>query len=139
MGNVPAQRVVDVAREYLGTPFVHQGRLKGVGIDCVGLLTCVAKELGLTNHDCTTYSRYPDGVTLCRELEKCLVSVREARLGRVVVFWIKRADLPTHAGILTDVGMIHTYQSVGKVVEHVLDAKWRRRITRFFRYPGVIE
>ena len=28
--------IVAAAREYLDTPFVHQGRVKGVGIDCAG-------------------------------------------------------------------------------------------------------
>ena len=30
--------VVAAAREWLGTPFHHQARLRGVGVDCVGLV-----------------------------------------------------------------------------------------------------
>lgn len=132
-----ASQVVSTARGYLGTPFMHQGRLKGIGVDCIGLLVGVARELGITQHDSTTYSRSPDGTTLCRELNKCLIKECNGRLGMVAVFWISQPSMPVHAGILTDVGMIHTYANVGKVVEHVLDPRWRKRIVCFFRYPGV--
>ena len=50
-------RIVATAREYLLTPFHHQGRKKGVGIDCVGLIACVGHELGILDYDCTDYSR----------------------------------------------------------------------------------
>ncbi len=35
--------VVRTARTWLGTPYHHQGRLKGVGVDCAGLLIGVAQ------------------------------------------------------------------------------------------------
>jgi hypothetical protein len=57
------------AREWLGTPFKHQGRLKGVGVDCLGLLIGVAGELNIQTRggfplhrlDETSYGRLPDG------------------------------------------------------------------------------
>jgi hypothetical protein len=39
--------VVAKAREFLDTPFHHQGRTRGRGLDCVGLVLCVGGELGL--------------------------------------------------------------------------------------------
>src|SRR4051812_10792778 len=33
-----AQRIVAVARSWLGTPYRHQGMLNGVGCDCLGLV-----------------------------------------------------------------------------------------------------
>jgi hypothetical protein len=32
------------ARTWIGTPFHHQGRLKGVGCDCLGLIVGVAED-----------------------------------------------------------------------------------------------
>jgi NlpC/P60 family putative phage cell wall peptidase len=136
-------QIITAARDYLGTPFHHQGRLKGVGIDCIGLLTGVAQELGITHHDFQGYSRHPDGVTLTRELTKAgliPITVDEARPGDVIVFWITRPTLPCHAGILTYADhVIHTWSTIGQVVEHPYDDAWRKRVACAFRFPGVVD
>ncbi len=38
--------IVAVARSWLGTPWIHQGRLKDIGVDCGGLIISLGKELG---------------------------------------------------------------------------------------------
>ena len=38
-------RVVAIARGFIGTPYRHQGSLKGVGCDCLGLIRGVWREL----------------------------------------------------------------------------------------------
>ena len=43
--------VVAAALAWTDTPFHHQARLKGVGVDCVGLVIGVARELGLIAPD----------------------------------------------------------------------------------------
>ncbi len=40
------EQVVTVARQYVGAPFKLHGRDKN-GIDCVGLVVCIAQEFGL--------------------------------------------------------------------------------------------
>ncbi len=40
-------RVVAEAMTWLGTPYHHHGRLKGVGVDCAGLPLAVYAEAGL--------------------------------------------------------------------------------------------
>ena len=42
MNHVTGQDVVAEARRWLGTPWRHQARLRGVGVDCGGLVVCVA-------------------------------------------------------------------------------------------------
>ena len=37
--------VVRMARTWLGTPYHHQGRVKGAGVDCGGLVIGVARFL----------------------------------------------------------------------------------------------
>lgn len=134
---ITRNQVVYKAREYLGTPFHHIGRQKGLGVDCIGLVSGVAIELGITHHDLKAYSRQPDGETLLREFAKCLlpIPIEEAKPGDVLVFKFGRH--PTHAGIKTDHGLIHTYAMLGLVVEHNLDAPWQKRLCAAFRYPGV--
>lgn len=132
-----SQEIVATARTYLGTPFHHQGRLRGTGIDCVGLLVGVATELGLTQRDNQTYGRQPDGRTLLAELRAELdeISLRVRAPGDVLVFWmLRRQRWPQHIGFATDVGLLHTYQHVGRVVEHGLDARWLRRLCHAFRF-----
>lgn len=132
-------RIVDTAREYLGTPFHHQGRLKGVGVDCIGLLVGVAREMGLFVHDNTEYSRRPDGRTLLAELRKVLdeIPVEDAKPGDILVFWFQRRTRhPQHVGIKSEVGIIHTYEHIGRVVEAPIGG-WVRNITNAFQFRGI--
>jgi hypothetical protein len=39
--------IVEAARSWVGTPFMHQQSLKGVGVDCVGVILGVGRELGI--------------------------------------------------------------------------------------------
>ena len=131
--------IVEKAREYLGTPFHHQGRLKFKGIDCIGLLVGVAKELGIFHHDNTEYSRDPDGKTLIEELEKVLdpIPVENVGPGDILVFWFQRRTRhPQHVGIVTDVGVIHTYEKCGRVVEGTI-GKFQRHVSHAFKFRGI--
>ena len=56
--------IIAAARTWLGTPWRHQGRLKGVAVDCGGLILGVDKELGLLDFDTRAYGRIPDGQQL---------------------------------------------------------------------------
>lgn len=127
------------ARKHLGTPFRHQGRLPGVGLDCVGLLVMVARALGLEHVDRRAYTMRPDGHTLLETLRAnpCLLELESpahAIEGDVLVFEFAGPKWPQHAAIRTDIGMIHTYQRIGKVAEHGYDAEWRGRTTHAFRF-----
>lgn len=51
--------VIAAARGWLDTPFHHQGRLKGVGVDCIGLVVGVARELGVGIYDEAELARQP--------------------------------------------------------------------------------
>lgn len=138
---IDGQAIVSKAREYLNTPFHHQGRLKGVGVDCIGLVVGTAKELGLTTHDSTDYTRQPTGQELLRHLRGHTIPVLkdDAQIGDIVVFWVARRDKPQHIGFLTDKGIIHTYQGAERVVEHRLNEFWSVRVIHLFRFPGVAE
>ena len=47
------------------------------------------------------------------------------------------AGEPQHLAVFTGETIIHAYQATGRVVEHSLDDKWRRRIVRVYRFVGV--
>ena len=127
-------RIVSTAREWLGTPFHHQGRVKGVGCDCAGLVVAVAKTLGLSSFDMMGYSRLPQGTLLeavCDREMRRLADPTRAQLGDVLLF---RMDLaPQHLGIIGNYlhggfSLIHAYAQARKVTEHALDATWTSRV-----------
>jgi len=126
--------IVDCARAYLGVPWLHQGRTRQ-GLDCAGLIICVAHELRLSSFDINGYGVEPQGHVLRSLLQDNAVQVREPKLGDILLLRFTR--LPQHLAIVTDYGMIHTYRQVGRVVEHQLDRLWRARTVDAFAFPGV--
>ena len=141
--------IVDCARTFLNTPFRHQGRVKGKGIDCVGLPLCVAEELGLIDRlgvpfkgsDNQNYSSQPLDLLVHEEAKRRLVEKDPSDLRDGDVVTLRVPTTPCHAALITTVngvtGMIHAYAGIGKVVEHIMDNKWRKRIAGAFSYPGV--
>ena len=121
------EQIVNHARTWLGTPFHHQARLKGVGCDCLGLVVGVVDELGLKDkngqllagYDEIAYSKEPDGAYLTQKLTDLLEEVQEPQAGDLALFSVR--DNPQHLAILTDyegwLGMIHAYAPARRVVE----------------------
>lgn len=150
---VTREQVQAAARKYLGTPFADKGRLLGRGLDCVGLPLMVAGDLNLVDRDgvplngasYSTYSAQPQGTYVHDMCMKHLVykPTREMLPGDVVS--LRVVSSPCHVGIITEdvngrVGLIHAYSGgPGKVIEHLLDVKWQRRIVGCFKYPEVID
>ena len=133
------------ARRWLGTPFQHQGRVLGTGVDCAGLVIGVARALGLSSYDATGYARQPDGHSLAAQCEaqmRRLPAAAPLQAGDVLLLRMGRD--PQHLAFVAAVDeagrpatLIHAYAEIGRCVEHRLDARWRRRILRAYRLPGV--
>jgi NlpC/P60 family putative phage cell wall peptidase len=133
------EQVVSVARGWIGTPYRHQGALKGVGCDCLGLIVGVWRELGgkrvgsippYTSDWAEAMGRETLAEGFCGHLPE--IEPSEARAGDVVLFrW--RAHLPAkHAAILTEENrMVHAQEGVA-VCEVPLSDWWRRRMAYAF-------
>ena len=131
------QAVVDSARSYLNVRWHHQGRNRA-GVDCAGLIICVAQDLELAYTDIQGYPRTPDGKTLLQLLDSVAIAtpVHERQIGDILVFQFQ--DDPQHMGIMTDRGVIHAYLPMYKVVEHRMDEfYWARKIVAVYSYAGV--
>lgn len=95
--------VVRAARSYIGTPFHHQGRSR-VGMDCAGLVICVARDLGIVpkDFDVPAYPRRADGSTM---IALCVENMESIALddmlpGDVIVVAVRRD--PQHMGFVGD-------------------------------------
>ena len=120
---------IAAARSYVGAPFHHQGRTRH-GVDCIGLVVCAARDAGLALVDRTDYPRDPNGL-LPVELARQFAAVESAQAGDILLMRFRGE--PQHVAILAGTTLIHGYASIGRVVEHGLDAKWRRRIVAAYR------
>lgn len=119
-----------IAREYISTPFVHQGRLKGVGIDCIGLVVCVARESGLEIKDYHGYSEQPGQALLD------MVSDQLNPGNDIGVFWYSRRGDPQQVAIFApDNKLICVDPRSKKVVEMTYSKFWIRRLVSSFAWP----
>lgn len=128
------QQIIDAARSYLRVPYHHQGRNRA-GIDCAGLIVCVARDVGIELQDMGGYPRTPDGKALRSFVEEQGRRVAEYQPGDILLMRFERD--PQHLAIVTDRGMIHSYLGAGKVVEHGIDKTWAKRIVAAYAFPGV--
>jgi NlpC/P60 family putative phage cell wall peptidase len=132
------EQFVAEARTWIGTQYQHQGRLKGISCDCIGLVIGTARALGLTDFEILDYSKRPDGrMRPVMEGQLEMVPIADAQAGDVILFVY--ASTPIHIGILSDPShVIHAYMPNRKVVENILDARWRSQIEAAYHVPGVV-
>ncbi|GAB1479648.1 peptidase [Paracoccaceae bacterium] len=135
--------VVAIAREWLGTPYLHQASCKGAGTDCLGLLRGIWREImGAEPEPVPAYtadwSEAEGREDLLAAVQLWLLPVTEPRAGDVLVFRMRAGAVAKHLGIASEVGaaprFIHAY-SGHAVVETALSEPWRRRIAARFRFP----
>jgi NlpC/P60 family putative phage cell wall peptidase len=136
--------IVAEARAWIGTRYRHQGSVKGVGCDCLGLVRGVWRSvIGDEPERAPAYA--PDwaeaasGEPLADAAARHLIAIdRDAfREGDVLLFrW--RHNLPAkHAAIVTASDkMVHAHDGAC-VAEVALAPWWRRRLAYAFRFPGV--
>jgi cell wall-associated NlpC family hydrolase len=132
--------VVAAARAWLGVPWRHMGRSR-LGLDCVGLLVVVGRDLGLEVEDQERYPRRPQGGYLRQTLERQLVDGgRTPAPGDIGLFADRRT--PFHAGIFSlrygRLHMIHAYAKRRKVVEEPFDHEWPGLLDRVYALPRIV-
>ncbi|MGX9354135.1 NlpC/P60 family protein [Roseobacteraceae bacterium S113] len=136
--------VVDTARAWIGTPYVHQQATKGAGCDCLGLLRGVWRELGtapkvIVPAYTMDWSEASGDETLWRAARRFLVEKSGGEdPGDVLLFRMADGAVAKHVGIQAQTGatasFVHAYSGHG-VVESSLSLPWRRRIAARFEFP----
>lgn len=140
--------IVRVARSYMDTPYRDHGRMPGQGLDCVGLLVCVARELQLVapDFDVPPYLAQPDGHSLmewARTYMGAEISKDDLQPGDAIV--VKPGIRPQHLALVGNhvwggLSIIHASNAVQskKVIETQL--RFYPRTLEFvaaFAMPGV--
>lgn len=128
-------------RSWIGTPYIHQASLKGVGADCLGLVRGIWRHLyGDEPEVVPAYS--PDwgeangNETILEAAKRNFVKVDdEAMPTDLLVFRWRQGVIAKHVGIFTGNGkFIHAYEGAG-VVEANLGNHWKKRIVGIYRFP----
>ncbi len=130
----PAETMIAAARACLGTPFHHQGRKPGSGLDCIGLVVVALRAAGLVVQDRTGYGQRPDGHMLVQALlEHGAVPANGISPGCVLLFRYDRQ--PQHVALATGIGtMIHSFAPAGQVVETAIGPYWQRRLAGIYQF-----
>ena len=139
-----SDRLVEEAREWIGTPYLHQASVKGVGCDCLGLLRGIWRaRIGPEPELVPTYSRdWSEAAGQERLWDAArrvlLPAAPELRHGDVLLFRMRGGSVAKHLGIAACDGpsarFIHAYEGHG-VVESPLSDPWARRIVARFCFP----
>ena len=142
-------QIAAAAREWVGTPFVWEASLKGVGADCRGVLAGAARDCGRAEAAefearVAGYSRRIDEDALRAGLDRLFDPVpvdADLRLGDVLGFRIQHRM--QHLAICTGDGgecggapmMVHAYSGTPhQVVETPIGGFWMRRLAGVWRW-----
>ncbi len=113
-------KVIEEAKTWLMTPYHHQGRVKGVGIDCLTLLAEVYERAGVIDH--VEPGNYSQQWMLHRSEEKYIKGLmiycdEIERPGRADIAVWKIGRTYSHGAIVVDWPLIiHAYLPEGFVV-----------------------
>lgn len=137
--------VLAQARDWIGTPYLHQASVRGSGADCLGLLRGIWREVyGAEPEEVPPYT--PDWAEPARR-EVLLAAARrwlaekplnDAALGDVLLFRMREGGIAKHLGIQSRLGphpqFIHSYTNYG-VIESSFSIPWQRRVVARFAFP----
>jgi cell wall-associated NlpC family hydrolase len=147
--SVTREEIIRAARSLLGTPFLHQGKLKETGFDCRGYLIAILHEFGIEprHQHRDDYPRHPDPKEFRAALESELDLVPVADLKRADVVLLRELNQTdeeaTHCGVI-DEGpygrlLLHTTWRHERCVEEPYRDAYQRLTVAAFRFPGVID
>lgn len=143
--HIARERVITLARSWIGTPYHHQASVRGVGTDCLGLVRGIWRDLyGRDAETPPAYSRdwaeASGRETMLEAAARHLIAIpaEAATAGDVIVFRLRAGMVAKHAAILSSgTTMIHAIEGA-PVSEVPLSPWWRRRIAAAFAFPQTV-
>jgi cell wall-associated NlpC family hydrolase len=147
---VTREQIITEVRSWIGTPFHHAQRAKGIGVDCSGLLEATARNLAIVSLSIAPYARRPDPERMRAGLAELEASGLIRKLGReeellpadfLYMFTLTDPPRPWHFAWVAESGgeptIIHAYcsrkKTESRVLEQTLTAQLRNRIIAAYR------
>ena len=138
--------VLAIARAWLGTPYLHQSSVQGVGCDCLGLARGIWRALhGDEPWEVPPYSRDWGEAgrreVLAEAARAALieVSLGNAGPGTLILFRTAPGVPAKHCGLLGESvirpSLIHAYDRSG-VIEEAFTPAWARRAAFAFQFQA---
>ena len=138
--------VLIIARAWIGTPYLHQSSVQGVGCDCLGLARGIWRALhGNEPWEVPPYSRdwgeagRREVLAEAARVALIEVALKDAGPGTLILFRMAPGVPAKHCGVLgTSVmrpTLIHAYDRSG-VVEEAFTPAWARRAAFAFQFPA---
>jgi NlpC/P60 family putative phage cell wall peptidase len=138
-----AARAVAAARAAIGTPFLHQGRRPGVGLDCLGLVLHVERALHGRAPDppayapgwasCSGAETLAEGLSRWCEPLPAPLPGEAPPPGAILLFRWRRQLPASHCAVATPGGFVHA-PSGGFVCEVALCPAFARRLAGVFAF-----
>jgi NlpC/P60 family putative phage cell wall peptidase len=140
-------RLIAEARAWIGTPYRHQGSLKGVGCDCLGLVRGVWRAVNGREPEATPaytpdWAEASGAESLAEAARRHLIELDDPRTfapGDVLLFRYSNRYPAKHAAIATAPDlMVHAHDGAC-VAEVAIASWWGRRLAFAFSFPRVTE
>lgn len=136
--------VILAARGWIGTPYLHQASLKGLGCDCLGLVRGVWRELYGDEPEAPppygpgwAESSSEESFAAAGFRHLLPVAADDMAAGDVLLFRWKPHLPAKHAAIFSGDGrMIHAHDGLA-VCEVAYSAWWQNHLAFVFRFPGL--
>lgn len=141
-----ANAIVELARAWIGTPYVHQASVQHAGTDCLGLIRGIWRSLYGTEPETPPpytpdWGEFGTAEVLLAGAGRHLLPVRrEATLaeGQILLFRMRQGAVAKHLGVVVDAAaaprFVHAYTHHG-VIESPLTTPWQSRIAARFCFP----
>lgn len=148
MSHTAQLEIIAEAREWIGTPFFFNQRLKGHAVDCGNLVAAIAENVKLVQGPVNTPTFTADWQShtmeerICNLLEQfgCTqIPIEERQPGDILTFNIGRGTrVQAHLAIqVSETRIVHaTNKGEAKVVETELSGSVLARLGRVYRFPA---
>jgi NlpC/P60 family putative phage cell wall peptidase len=140
--------IAELARTWIGTPYVHQASAIGAGTDCLGLLRGIWRAV-YGSEPCAIppysmdWSEAGAREDLMQAADTWLIrkAAQDAARGDVLLFRMRVGAVAKHLGIVGEIGasptFIHAYSGHG-VIESPLSDPWARKIAARYQFPAKV-